>query len=499
MRKQNYENFLKEQAAEKTVKTWCAFEESAQTKNSNSVDSTNIKNSGKSKKKKRNGDSETSSSEKTKEKHSDENESSEGNEEEIDKWLNENPDEETETKYTDITTQLENILKSKKTNKKNKSKDNSNSESSFTVTNAIENDDSKIVKKSKKRKCDEASVDDETSNHAEIPKKINKTADAQDVSENKNKKSKNKTKTAIPEELGIENTKNISDNSNESNRNQKKNKKVNNVDESSKIDEKLQSDVTLENAEKNTNKKQKKNKTKNNTAPDEKNESKIVQKLDNKSNMASNNKNKKDFESKRRKPQMEKSILIVNGEQLEVSCFDGFPILTKDAERLQDLRKNLISKGIPRSEVTRTMKLERRKAEKALSRMKKKLCFHCRKGGHNLSECPELTQKSDFGAPSTGICFKCGSTEHTHFACKVVRTQDYKFAQCFICKEQVLFLIIILYLCNCFFSFLTMFFFRNLRGTFLVSVRIILVAYTRKGVGVENVVMSHISKKIVRR
>lgn len=36
----------------------------------------------------------------------------------------------------------------------------------------------------------------------------------------------------------------------------------------------------------------------------------------------------------------------------------------------------------------------------------------------------------------SGICFKCGSAEHTHYECKVVRGMDYKFAQCFICKEQ---------------------------------------------------------------
>lgn len=36
----------------------------------------------------------------------------------------------------------------------------------------------------------------------------------------------------------------------------------------------------------------------------------------------------------------------------------------------------------------------------------------------------------------SGICFKCGSAEHTHFECKVVRGQEFKFAQCFICNEQ---------------------------------------------------------------
>ncbi|XKL60971.1 hypothetical protein PGB90_008028 [Kerria lacca] len=91
------------------------------------------------------------------------------------------------------------------------------------------------------------------------------------------------------------------------------------------------------------------------------------------------------------------------------------------------------SSGIPHSEIKNTMKLERRKAEKALARKKKKLCFHCRNSGHVLSECPEI-QKDDQLAES-GICFKCGSTEHQHMQCKVVRGDSYKYATCFICKQ----------------------------------------------------------------
>lgn len=145
----------------------------------------------------------------------------------------------------------------------------------------------------------------------------------------------------------------------------------------------------------------------------------------------------------RRKPlNTERNIIIINGEELEITSYDGFPILATDAERLTQLRKSLISKGIARSEVNRTMKLERRKCEKALSRIKKKMCYNCRKGGHNLSECPELNKSDSVAMPSSGLCFKCGSTEHTHFACKVVKTQEYKFAQCFICNEQVTFYII---------------------------------------------------------
>lgn len=78
------------------------------------------------------------------------------------------------------------------------------------------------------------------------------------------------------------------------------------------------------------------------------------------------------------------------------------------------------------------MKLERRKAEKALARLKKCVCFHCRKSGHNLSDCPELGREQH----ATGICYKCGSTEHAHFECKVNKSTEFRFATCFICREQ---------------------------------------------------------------
>lgn len=137
-------------------------------------------------------------------------------------------------------------------------------------------------------------------------------------------------------------------------------------------------------------------------------------------------------EHKRRKPVDGVNKVMINGDEIELKHFDGYPIKREDYDRLVKLKMEMISKGIPRSEVNKTLKLERRKAEKALSREKKNVCFNCRKSGHMLSECPNLNKD----VSGTGICFKCGSTEHTHFECKVVRNQEFKFATCFICKEQ---------------------------------------------------------------
>ncbi|CAH0400983.1 unnamed protein product [Chilo suppressalis] len=127
--------------------------------------------------------------------------------------------------------------------------------------------------------------------------------------------------------------------------------------------------------------------------------------------------------------------LIINGKQVELIRFDGFPIMKKDAERLQELKNNMIKKGIPKSEVQRTMKLERRRAEKALSRLKRDVCYNCRKGGHNLSDCPDLKSKIPGVDAADGVCFKCGSTEHKQFECKVQKDMEFKFATCFICRQ----------------------------------------------------------------
>nr|XP_023023519.1 ankyrin repeat domain-containing protein 12-like [Leptinotarsa decemlineata] len=140
-------------------------------------------------------------------------------------------------------------------------------------------------------------------------------------------------------------------------------------------------------------------------------------------------------EHKRKKPYLPHKMFI-NGKEVEVDYVDGFPVKKEDADRLKKLRKDMIAKGLPGSEIKISLKLERRKAEKAFAREKKKVCFNCRKSGHNLSECPEVGKSELSQNLASGICFKCGSTEHTHFECKVVKGQQFNYAQCFICNEQ---------------------------------------------------------------
>lgn len=151
------------------------------------------------------------------------------------------------------------------------------------------------------------------------------------------------------------------------------------------------------------------------------------------SNSLELNENKKTY--KRRKPLTDYAPIVKDGKEINVVRFEGFPVKKEDAERLKSLKVKLLASKIPHNEIKKTMKLERRRAEKALAREKKQICFQCRQSGHLLSQCPELRNNGEQSTES-GICFKCGSTEHQHTQCKVVRGDNYKFATCFICKQE---------------------------------------------------------------
>lgn len=142
-------------------------------------------------------------------------------------------------------------------------------------------------------------------------------------------------------------------------------------------------------------------------------------------------KTKKMYNNQGRMADSDAFTMYCNGQPVKVVHYDGFLIKEKDAEELNKLKLQLITKGVLTNERHAVLQLERRKAEKALARLRKSVCYKCRKSGHNFSQCPET------GIDDTlGYCFKCGSTEHTHLACKVIRAEEYRYAHCFICKEQ---------------------------------------------------------------
>lgn len=55
-------------------------------------------------------------------------------------------------------------------------------------------------------------------------------------------------------------------------------------------------------------------------------------------------------------------------------------------------------------------------------------CFHCRKKGHTIQNCPKKNLDDR-------ICFKCGSHDHSLADCRE-DGDDLPFATCFVCKEK---------------------------------------------------------------
>ncbi|XP_056395477.1 zinc finger CCHC domain-containing protein 9 [Hyla sarda] len=64
------------------------------------------------------------------------------------------------------------------------------------------------------------------------------------------------------------------------------------------------------------------------------------------------------------------------------------------------------------------------------------VCFHCRKPGHGMADCSEALRCQEMG---TGICFRCGSTEHEMNKCRAKvdpALGEFPYAKCFICGEM---------------------------------------------------------------
>lgn len=93
-----------------------------------------------------------------------------------------------------------------------------------------------------------------------------------------------------------------------------------------------------------------------------------------------------------------------------------------------------------REEIAVALKKDSRREGRRLRRQAAKknamVCFHCRQPGHGIADCPAVLESQDMG---TGICYRCGSTEHEMTKCRAnvdPALGEFPFAKCFVCGEM---------------------------------------------------------------
>ncbi|XP_071436464.1 zinc finger CCHC domain-containing protein 9 [Pithys albifrons albifrons] len=86
------------------------------------------------------------------------------------------------------------------------------------------------------------------------------------------------------------------------------------------------------------------------------------------------------------------------------------------------------------------LRKDRRRESRRVRRQERKrnamVCFHCREPGHGVADCPAVLESQDMG---TGICYRCGSTEHDISKCRAKvdpAAGPFPYAKCFICGEM---------------------------------------------------------------
>lgn len=94
-----------------------------------------------------------------------------------------------------------------------------------------------------------------------------------------------------------------------------------------------------------------------------------------------------------------------------------------------------------------------RREERAEQRQSKLKCFACRGMGHSAKDCPNALDAQSIslkagdnnggdapmiGRDAVGICFRCGSTEHTLSKCRkpALKNDELPYATCFICHSK---------------------------------------------------------------
>lgn len=109
--------------------------------------------------------------------------------------------------------------------------------------------------------------------------------------------------------------------------------------------------------------------------------------------------------------------------------------------------------GARSEEQKRMDRRDERREERAEQRQAKLKCFACRGLGHSAKDCPNaldaqsISLKTDsaavsdspmIGRDAVGICFRCGSTEHTLSKCRkpALKGDELPYATCFICHAK---------------------------------------------------------------
>ncbi|KAM9331571.1 zinc finger CCHC domain-containing protein 9 [Gastrophryne carolinensis] len=84
----------------------------------------------------------------------------------------------------------------------------------------------------------------------------------------------------------------------------------------------------------------------------------------------------------------------------------------------------------------REQRTDNRRLKRQNDKKSRMVCFHCRKPGHGMADCTEAQRCQEMG---TGICFRCGSTEHEVHKCRAKvdpALGEFPYAKCFICGEM---------------------------------------------------------------
>ncbi|OCB87368.1 hypothetical protein A7U60_g5508 [Sanghuangporus baumii] len=124
--------------------------------------------------------------------------------------------------------------------------------------------------------------------------------------------------------------------------------------------------------------------------------------------------------------------------------------LAKDAEEREENQqvKQAYSKGNReknrKQEVVMAARSEQRRLQRKQEKLANTTCFACREKGHAAKDCPKVKSSQTSGNRAgksnliTGICYRCGSSQHTLSRCKKPENPDnpLPYASCYVCSGK---------------------------------------------------------------